>query len=85
MNTKVTTAIVIIVLILLGGWFFFFRQAPSEKAGEAAEEGVLDTEAAIPISAGDTTTAVEKDLGNIDIGDNIESEFGDIDAELQGL
>lgn len=86
MNTKVAITIVVIGLIIIGGWFFLLRQPSVEEGGGTVQEeqGVLDKEAPIPVSAEDTTEAIDADIKGIDLGD-IEEGFKDIDSELNSL
>lgn len=69
--------IVIILLVIAGYWLWNSRwQQPAvpESALPAAPE----------VSQEDTTTAIQEDLEQIDLGD-IDEQFQQIDAELNNL
>lgn len=63
-------------VVLIGLWLWLgYRSATAPEAPEVAGP---------ELSAEDTTAAIEQDLQATDLGD-IESEFQDIEAELQSL
>lgn len=62
--------VVVIVLVVLAA-ILIFSQGPAMAPGPE-------------IGTGDTTSAIDAQLGSIDLGD-LEAELGDIDADLNQL
>ena len=81
MNKKILIVIVIVIVIVAALWWW---QSPSVQApmygpetGQAPAGGTMAAE-------GDTTSAIDKDLGAIDTG-TLDAEFKTIDSDLNGL
>jgi len=70
MNRNIIIAAIIIILVLVGFWLWS-RQAAAPDQSKIAPTG-------------DTTSTINSDLQNIDIGD-LDQEFKGIDTDLQSL
>ena len=72
---KTLWIIIIIVIVLVGGWLWKTRVQQPSTQGLPQLPAVSET---------DTTTQIQQDLDQIDLGD-IDKEFESIDAELNSL
>ena len=77
MNKKTLWTIIIIVVIATGYWLWNAKWG-SESLPESALPEVPE------VSQEDTTTAIQQNLEQIDLGD-IEGQFQNIDANLNNL
>ena len=77
MNKKTLWTIIIIVIIAAGYWLWNAKWG-SESLPESALPEVPE------VSQEDTTTAIQQNLEQIDLGD-IEGQFQNIDANLNNL
>ncbi|MBI4114307.1 MAG: hypothetical protein HY445_00505 [Candidatus Niyogibacteria bacterium] len=73
--------IVFLALIAVSAWFFFQRSTITPEDGAMTEEGSAGPMVELE---NDTTGAIEQDIQGTNFGD-IDTEFEDIDQELQNL
>lgn len=78
----IVALLIFIALIAVGIWMFLWNKSPQEEPNNLITES--DSAGSAVDITNDTTTSIEQDLGGTDLGD-VDSEFQDIDQELQNL
>lgn len=73
-----TLWIIVIIVIVAAGWWLWNAKWQQPAVPESALPEVPE------VSQEDTTTAIQEDLEQIDLGD-IDEQFEQIDAELDNL
>lgn len=83
MNKKIIAIIVLVVVIAAAGSAYYYG---TKKKSAPVLPKANDLTQALPgkTAPDDTTAVIEKDIENADLG-NLDSEFKDIDTELNKL
>ncbi len=78
MNTKILIVLVVIVIALLGVVYFSSEKGDDQNSMENSNQSPANG------TAIDTTSAINADIENIDLGD-VDTEFQEIDQDLNSL